>query len=54
MSVWLVRIVLATGAVAAEWLIAPEPHFTVAEGIIKAAIFFGVIGGLMAWTWFRR
>jgi hypothetical protein len=51
----IVSILLAAGVVVIEWLVAAaDPPFGVMQGIISAMIFFGVIFGLTAWSWFRR
>jgi len=31
-----------------------RPPFGLVQGIISVAIFFGVLLGLIAWTWLRR
>jgi hypothetical protein len=47
--------ILLAGVVVVEWFVAAaDPPSRIVQGIISAAIFFGVIFGLTAWTWFRR
>jgi hypothetical protein len=55
MMAWIVRVLLAAGAVVTQWFVAPtDPNFGVTQGIVSIALFAVVVFILAFWPWWPR
>ena len=55
MMAWVVRVLLAAGAVATQWFVAPtDPNFGVTQGIVSIVLFAAVVFIVALWPWWPR